>query len=201
PPATTLALTFSANPAAASKEVILTATVAGQAAGSTTPAGTVTFLDGKTPLATVPLTAGVAQLRTRLAGGTHTITAQYGGFTAGAFQLSPGTAAQTLTVAEVPKLTRARPAALVAKTAPTLVLTGAHFTRQAVVLLGGLALKPAFVSASQLRVKVPLYLPAAKGRHLPRRYTLTAGKAVSLVVLTPGVGKSAALHLHVRKAP
>jgi hypothetical protein len=59
--------------------VTLTATVAA-AQGAAVPSGSVTFLDGSAPLATVPLdAAGRAALTAALPAGGHAITAVYGG--------------------------------------------------------------------------------------------------------------------------
>ncbi|WP_051944440.1 Ig-like domain-containing protein [Streptacidiphilus rugosus] len=73
--------------------VTLTASVAPANPAGGTPSGTVTFSDGATTLATVPLTGGQASLATAgFQPGTHPITATYGGdpvFTPG------GTAAPT----------------------------------------------------------------------------------------------------------
>lgn len=56
---------------------VLTATVAGAVNG--TPTGTVTFLDGTTALATVPLVSGSATYSLMLLSGTHSIALQYSG--------------------------------------------------------------------------------------------------------------------------
>ena len=68
-------LSVSPNPAGPGQPVLLTATV--------TPAiatGTVTFYDGTTPLATEPVSGGVATLTTTsLASGTHSLSAVYSG--------------------------------------------------------------------------------------------------------------------------
>jgi len=75
--ATTTALTSSLNPSAFGQQVTFTATV-NPASGAT---GTVTFMDGASTLATLPLEAnGAAALSlSTLAVGSHTITAQYSG--------------------------------------------------------------------------------------------------------------------------
>jgi uncharacterized repeat protein (TIGR01451 family) len=77
---TTTTLTATAAAAAQNQPVVLTAVVAAPA-GSATPGGTVTFLDGTTTLGTAALNAsGVATLTTSsLAPGVHSITASYGG--------------------------------------------------------------------------------------------------------------------------
>ncbi|MBI3041679.1 MAG: Ig-like domain repeat protein [Betaproteobacteria bacterium] len=73
-----VALASSANPAVQGTSVTFTATVTGVSA-----TGWVTFKDGATALATVPLAGGVASLTTNaLAIGLHTIAADYSGDTA-----------------------------------------------------------------------------------------------------------------------
>jgi hypothetical protein len=76
--ATTTTLTSSLNPAKSGQQVTLTATVT---SGAGMPAGSVTFKDGTTTLATLPLNAlGQASFATsKLTVGTHSITAAYGG--------------------------------------------------------------------------------------------------------------------------
>ena len=78
--ATTETLTASANPVVLGQSVVFTATL-----NSVSPnvGGTVTFMDGATLLATVPVSAaGVATYATTtLALGSHTVTASYGGDT------------------------------------------------------------------------------------------------------------------------
>ena len=72
-----LTLTSSANPAQVGAAVTLTATLTGSS-----PTGTVTFKDGATVLATVPLSAGSAAYSTNsLTEGVHRITAEYSGDT------------------------------------------------------------------------------------------------------------------------
>jgi hypothetical protein len=68
-----VALSSSANPSNYGGTAIFTASVSGGT-------GTVTFLDGLTPLQTVSLTSGSASLTTQLLSvGSHSITAQYSG--------------------------------------------------------------------------------------------------------------------------
>jgi hypothetical protein len=76
---TATAVTLASNIAAplAGQTIIFTATV--QPPGGGTPTGSVTFLDGITPIGVAQLTAGSASLSTTLSGGTHTITAVYAG--------------------------------------------------------------------------------------------------------------------------
>jgi hypothetical protein len=77
--ATTTSLAASPNPVATGQTLTLTAAVEGR--GSTTPAGTVSFLSGSTLLGTATLnSSGVATLSTTsLAAGTYSLTAQYSG--------------------------------------------------------------------------------------------------------------------------
>ncbi|TAM50104.1 MAG: hypothetical protein EPN53_07685 [Acidobacteria bacterium] len=77
---TVTALVASSNPSAAGQAVTFSATASGVLPGVGTPTGTVTFLDGTTPLATVPLGSAQASFTTSsLAPGVHSITAAYGG--------------------------------------------------------------------------------------------------------------------------
>jgi parallel beta-helix repeat protein len=79
---TTTALTSAPNPSTFGQTVTFTATVAAPQS-TTTPTGTVTFMDGATTLGSAPLsTSDVAQFSTAaLAGDSHNITAVYGGST------------------------------------------------------------------------------------------------------------------------
>ncbi len=71
----------SANPSRFGQSVTFTARVASTATGSSVPTGSVTFMDGAQVLGTGTLdTSGVASISTSgLSGGTHAITAVYGG--------------------------------------------------------------------------------------------------------------------------
>ena len=72
---TTTALTSSLNPSNYGQAVTFTATVT---SAGPTPTGKVKFMDGTTTLKSVTLSGGVAALTTsKLAVGTHPITAQY----------------------------------------------------------------------------------------------------------------------------
>jgi Bacterial Ig-like domain (group 3) len=83
---TTTTLTSSVNPASFGQNVVFTATVS-SALGA--PAGNVNFYDGGTLLGTGILSGGIATLgTTRLAVGTHSITANYTGNSATNFQAS-----------------------------------------------------------------------------------------------------------------
>ena len=76
---TAAVLTSSANPVLAQNPITLTVNVT---SGAGTPSGTVTFLDGTTPIGTGTLSGGEATLITSsLAAGTHNITVNYGGST------------------------------------------------------------------------------------------------------------------------
>ena len=73
----TVTLASSANPAKSRQSVSLSAVVSRP---STTPTGTVTFLDGTTTLGTATLSAGVATFTTTALGvGTHQLTARWAG--------------------------------------------------------------------------------------------------------------------------
>jgi hypothetical protein len=73
-------LASSPNPAAVTQTITFTSTVAASLRGvSTVPTGTVTFFDGATSLGVGTVTAGVATYSTKLAIGTHSITAHYSG--------------------------------------------------------------------------------------------------------------------------
>ena len=91
PAATSTTLSATPNPVAAGAAVTLTANVASVAG---TPAGSVTFFDGTTTLATVTLTSGVATLSTSSlsAGTTHTLTASYAATANFAASTSPAVA-------------------------------------------------------------------------------------------------------------
>ncbi len=77
---TTTTLTSSANPSTFGQAIIFTATVTTTATGTLVPGGTVTFLEGTTPLGTGTLSSGHATFMTSTLGaGTHMITARYEG--------------------------------------------------------------------------------------------------------------------------
>jgi Bacterial Ig-like domain (group 3)/FG-GAP-like repeat len=79
PAKTSVALSSSLNPAATGQTVALTATVS-PSGGSGMPAGSVTFLNGTTTLATVALSGGTATWSSSaLAVGNNSITATYAG--------------------------------------------------------------------------------------------------------------------------
>ena len=81
-PDTVTTLTASPNPGTVGKDVTFTATVTSPIPSAGTPIGAVTFKDGATLLATVPLTDGRAEFVTSgLAVGGHEITAEYSGDT------------------------------------------------------------------------------------------------------------------------
>ena len=78
---TMVTLVTSANPSAYGESVNFTATVAAVAAGGSVPTGSVTFMDGTQSLGMRTLSAsGVASISiANLSGGTHAISAAYGG--------------------------------------------------------------------------------------------------------------------------
>jgi hypothetical protein len=74
--ASTMSLSSSVNPSSVNQSVTFTATVPSVETGS------ITFYDGGTSLGVVPVASGIANFTTStLSGGTHTITATYGGNT------------------------------------------------------------------------------------------------------------------------
>jgi hypothetical protein len=86
--ATTTNVSTAPNPSAPSQRITVTATVSG--GGTSTPTGMVTFQEGTTILAQLPLASGIASFTTTtLALGNHTITAVYQSDTV--FALSSGT--------------------------------------------------------------------------------------------------------------
>lgn len=92
---TTTLVTSSLNPAQEGQAVTFTATVAAAAPGAGTPGGTVTFtVDGGTGIP-VTLAGGSATFAPSLTGGSHTITATYGG--SAEFLTSSGSVLQTTT--------------------------------------------------------------------------------------------------------
>lgn len=77
---TQVSLSSSLNPAPFGASGTVKATVKAVAPGAGTPAGTVTFLEGETVLATVQMAGGAASLQLKsLAPGTHKVTAAYSG--------------------------------------------------------------------------------------------------------------------------
>src|ERR1700682_4211707 len=81
--ATSTAVTSSVNPSVSGQTVAYSAVVTSTWPGSGTPTGTVTFMDGASPIGgctTAPLVAGVASCTVMYPGvGAHTIGAVYGG--------------------------------------------------------------------------------------------------------------------------
>jgi hypothetical protein len=104
PPATTTTLTSSVNPSALGQTVTFTVTVAGSATGSNVVnEGSVTFSDGSTVLAVVPIANGVANFSTAtLTAGTHTITATYADSSSGAFGFTASAASLSQVVGSPP---------------------------------------------------------------------------------------------------
>ena len=80
PAGTTTAVTSSVNPSVFGQSVTFTATVSPVSPGAGAPTGTVTFLDGATPIGMGTLSSGVATTAlSTLAVGMHTITTTYPG--------------------------------------------------------------------------------------------------------------------------
>jgi hypothetical protein len=120
---TSTAVTSSANPSVSGQSVTFTATVAASS-GSGTPTGTVSFVDGSTPLGQVSLSSGgeaTASFTTSaLTVGSHIITASYGGDSTFADSTS---AALTQTVGKATSITT-----LVSSLNPSVVGRGVTFT-------------------------------------------------------------------------
>jgi phosphoribosylcarboxyaminoimidazole (NCAIR) mutase len=95
---TELALTTTLNPAPFGSSATLKATVKAVTPGGGTPSGTVTFREGETVLASVPLSAGSAKYALKTtAPGEHEIIATYSG--EADYESSSGAIAQTIAVA------------------------------------------------------------------------------------------------------
>lgn len=103
----TTSLASSPNPSTPGQPISFTATVAATPPGTGTPTGQVTFADGNTVLAHVPLnSSGVASFSTStLALGSHTITAVYASDTN--FAASSGSAVQVVQSGNTPTTTTA----------------------------------------------------------------------------------------------
>jgi hypothetical protein len=131
---TATALSSSANTAAHGQTVTFTATVTADAPGSGTPTGTVTFKDGSTVLATMPVGGGTASYSiSTLSLGTHSITAVYSGdsnFTARTSSTLKETIIQQSTALISPQSSSLGPAAL-APTALPAASAAAATTRDA----------------------------------------------------------------------
>jgi Bacterial Ig-like domain (group 3)/Putative Ig domain/Calx-beta domain len=79
-PASSTALTSSANPSVSGQSITFTATVSPVSPATGTPTGNIVFKDSTTTLATVALTSGVATFTTSsLSVASHSISAGYGG--------------------------------------------------------------------------------------------------------------------------
>jgi hypothetical protein len=122
---TATALTVAPNPATAGQTVTFTATVA-ENPGTTTPTGTVTFLNGTTALGagTLDGTGTATFTSNTLAAGVYSVTAQYGGDTGNA---ASNSAAVTLTIAA------GTPTTTTLTAAPATAVSGAQVALTAVV--------------------------------------------------------------------
>jgi hypothetical protein len=135
----TATLTSSVNPVFASNATTLTATIASPAG---TPTGTVTFLDGATPIGTGTLSAGgVATLTiSTLAAGSHSITASYGGDTNFAPIVSGALTqvVQDFSLAMSPASITALPSGTAVYTVTAAPLNGATFPAAVALSVSGL---------------------------------------------------------------
>ena len=127
---TTTTLIATPNPVTAGQALSLTANV--KSAGSTTPTGSVTFLNGSSSLGTVALnnSGATTLVSTSLPVGTYNLTAQYAG--AGSFQSSTSSAV-SLTV----NASSAQSTATVLKVTPNPVTSGQMLTLTAAVTGSG----------------------------------------------------------------
>jgi len=100
--ASTTTLNSSANPSSSGQPVSFTATVAATPPGATIPSGQVTFQEGTTILAQIPLDgSGTASFTTSdLSAGDHQVTALYASDTI--FASSSGTTTQTVVIGPTP---------------------------------------------------------------------------------------------------
>lgn len=119
--ATTTNVSTAPNPSAPNQRITVTATVSG--GGNSTPTGMVTFQEGTTILAQLPLDSGIASFTTTtLALGTHTIMAVYQSDTV--FALSSGTTQHSVAIPSPTPTPTATPAATPTATpAPTATPT------------------------------------------------------------------------------
>ena len=126
PPATTTALTASANPAAFGQSISFTATVTASSGAVT--GGTMAFTDGPILLGAVPVAGGTASLSvSALSAGSHSITASYGGSSADAPSASSAVTEVIAPPVNLPAVTLAvspNPAAVGQNIVMTATVTG-----------------------------------------------------------------------------
>ena len=139
-------LTVTPNPAAFGQTVTMTATVAGTSSGNP-PGGSVTFKDGSTELAVVPVSGGSATFSTAtLVVGTHPITAVYSGdstfgtSTAGPVNLVVGKATTATSLTATPA--NSNPGDPVVLSAKVTSTSKGAITGTVTFLDGGVALAP-----------------------------------------------------------
>jgi hypothetical protein len=198
PAPSSTALTAAPNPAVTGRPVVLTATVVVVAPAAGTPTGTVTFLDGPTPLGTVPLTAGHATLTVKtLAVATHALTASYDGdgnvapstSTAATQTINLATTTTTVTSSANPAVT-GRAVTFTAKV--SVVAPGVGTPTGAVTFMDGATpLGTAPLDAARQATLTTSALPV--GAHpITAVYDGDAGFATSTsLVLTETIGKAA----------
>ena len=155
--ATATSLTVSPGAATVGQTVTLTATLVPSSSSTTSPTGTVNFvnLDG-TALGSAPLNGLSAQLTiSTLAQGSYIVTAVYSGDSLYAASTSP---AQSFTVAASTALVLASVSpnsGAIGSPATTITLTGANFSTNDVVLFNSTALSSMFVNATTLTAVIP----------------------------------------------
>jgi hypothetical protein len=120
----TTSLTASASAISIGTSVTFTATVAAETAGTGTPSGTVTFMDGSTVLGSATLSSGTATYSANtLAAGTHVISALYGGDTNFIGSTSAAVTVTVSTVVQIATTTTLTPSATTAVTGSGLTFT------------------------------------------------------------------------------
>jgi hypothetical protein len=161
---TTTTLGSEINPAPAGQPLVLA--VVSPAFPGTQPTGTVTFLEGGTPLGSAPLLNGTASFNLPApVGGTYPLTAAYGGdsnftgSTSPLFSLTVINGAPTLTGLSATT-------AVEGGGAISLTLIGTDFVSGAAALWNGSPLPTTFVGPTQLQATVPASALAEEGAFL-----------------------------------
>jgi len=162
-PGSSISLGADNNPAAVGQNVIFTASIASESAGTLT--GTATFFDGVTSLGSGTVDAGIATFSTvALALGSHPITAVYSGDAN--FGGSTSTVLTETIVASnpVPAATSLSPTSAAAGDAAfILTVNGSNFVAGSVVQWNGVDRTTTFVSSTQLTASIPMTDIAAPG--------------------------------------
>jgi len=138
----------------AATSLTINATVAGYAPGKPLPTGSLTFHEGTTTLAVVPLSAGKASLAIgTLTPGLHTITIDYPGDAVWA----PSTVDVRLSVLHpVPEITSLSPSSAKGGKAVTFSIFGRNFVDGCVVYERNFGIPSQFISSTELRATLDL---------------------------------------------